>query len=67
MAKKVIGKEKKGRKKWWYDIAAGGILIAFFLGMDYITTGSITWSIWPIGAILFFWIAYRLLNLVGRE
>jgi len=58
---------RKGQKKWWYPIGVFGILCVFFLGMDYATSGSITWSVWPVAAILFFGIGFSLLNKYGRE
>ena len=57
----------KGAKKWWYSIAMMAILCIFFIGMDVYQTGTITWSIWPIAAILFFGVGFSLLNKVGRE
>jgi len=57
----------KGEKKWWFGIASGLILIFFFLFVDFLTTGRISWSLWPIGAVVFFWVAFALLNKFGRE
>jgi hypothetical protein len=59
--------KSKGAKKWWYSIAMMGILCIFFIGMDVFQTGTITWSIWPVAAILFFGVGFSLLNKFGRE
>lgn len=58
---------KHGRKKRWYGIGAMAIACIFFLALDFATTRSISWSVWPIGALLFFGIAYHFLNRFGRE
>jgi hypothetical protein len=57
----------KGGKKWWYNIAMMVMLCAFFVGIDVYQNGRITWSVWPMGAILFFGIGFSLLNRFGRE
>lgn len=57
----------KGRKKWWYDIAGLGLICIVLLAIDYITSGSITWSIWPILGIVVVGIGYKLLDRFGRE
>jgi len=72
MAKKAAARRaaepaRKGERKWWYGLASAFITILFFLGFDFITSGSITWSIWAAGAVLFFGIAYALLNQFGRQ
>jgi uncharacterized membrane protein YhaH (DUF805 family) len=56
-----------GRKKWWYGIAMMAMFSVFFIGIDVYSNGRITWSIWPIVAILFFGIGFTLLNKFGRE
>jgi len=57
----------KGENKWRFETAFSLILVLFFLFVDFLTTGRISWSLWPIGAIAFFWIAFALLNKFGRE
>ena len=57
----------KGPKKWWYGIAVMMMLCVFFLGMDFFQSGRITWSVWPVAAILFFGVGFSLLNRFGRE
>ena len=57
----------KGEKKWWYRIAMMGILCIFFVGMNVIQTGTITWSVWPVAAVLFIGVGFSLLNKFGRE
>ena len=57
----------KGEKKWWYGIAMMIMFCVFFLGMDFLMTGKITWSIWPVAAVLFFGVGFALLNKFGRE
>jgi hypothetical protein len=57
----------KGEKKWWYGIAVMMMFCVFFLGMDFMLTGKITWSIWPVAAVLFFGVGFTLLNKFGRE
>lgn len=59
--------EQIGKKKWWYGIGVMCILCVFFIGMDLVQNKSITWSIWPVAAILFFGIGFSLLNRFGRE
>jgi len=59
--------EKTVKKKWWYGIGVMVILCIFFIGMDLIQNRSITWSIWPVTAILFFGVGFSLLNKFGRE
>ncbi len=39
------------------------VFVAFFIGIDLLTTGSITWSIWPAGVFLFIY----LLSTVGDD
>jgi hypothetical protein len=57
----------KGEKKWWYGIAFMGMFCVFFLGMDFMLNGKITWSVWPVAAVLFFGVGFTLLNKFGRE
>ena len=57
----------KGQKKWWYGIAVMLMICIFFLGLDIITTGKITWSVYPVAAVLFFGVGFTLLNRFGRE
>jgi uncharacterized membrane protein YhaH (DUF805 family) len=59
--------EGKGGKKWWYGIAVMVMIAVFFLGMDLVTNGKITWSVWPVAAVLFFGVGFSLLNRFGRE
>jgi hypothetical protein len=59
--------KEKGGKKWWYGIAAMGMFCIFFLGMDVMLNGRITWSVWPVAAVLFFGVGFTLLNKFGRE
>ena len=59
--------ERKGKKKWWYGVAFMGMFCIFFLGMDYMMNGRITWSVWPVAAVLFFGVGFSLLNKFGRE
>jgi hypothetical protein len=61
------GYQEKGRKKWWFGIGVLLLVAAFFLGMDYMMNGRITWSIWPVAAMLFFGVGFSLLNKFGRE
>lgn len=37
------------------------------LGMDFMINGKITWSVWPVAAVLFFGVGFTLLNKFGRE
>lgn len=60
-------KKSRGAKKWWYSIAMMGMLCIFFIGMDVYQTGTITWSVWPVAAILFFGVGFSVLNKFGRE
>jgi hypothetical protein len=56
----------RGEKKWWYSIAVMGMFCIFFLGMDIIQNGRITWSVWPVVVVLFFGVGFTLLNKFGR-
>jgi uncharacterized membrane protein YhaH (DUF805 family) len=56
-----------GGKKWWYGIAVMLLISVFFLGMDFMMNGRITWSVWPVAALLFFGVGFTLLNKFGRE
>ena len=67
MAKKPAELPKKRRKKWWYSLVAMLIPVALFLGMDYATSGTLSWSLWVAGIMAFFGVAYALLNKYGRE
>jgi uncharacterized membrane protein YhaH (DUF805 family) len=58
---------RKGEKKWWYGIGFMGMFCVFFLGMDFMQNGKITWSVWPVAAVLFFCVGFTLLNKFGRE
>jgi hypothetical protein len=44
-----------------------GDVLSFFAGIDVYTNGRITWSVWPIAAILFFGVGFTLLDRFGRE
>jgi uncharacterized membrane protein YhaH (DUF805 family) len=57
----------RGRKKWWYGIVVMLMICMFFLGMDFMINGKITWSVWPVAAVLFFGVGFTLLNKFGRE
>ena len=57
----------KGPKKWWYDIAVMIMICVFFVGLDVYQNGRITWSVWPVAAVLFFGVGFALLNKFGRE
>lgn len=65
----MMKEEMRGKdgKKWWYGIAVMSMFCVFFLGMDILTTGKITWSVWPVAAVLFFGIGFSLLNRFGLE
>lgn len=67
MSTMAEGRRGRGQKKWWYGIAAMLFICVFFLGMDYSTSGRITWSVWPVAAVLFFGVGFSLLNKFGRE
>jgi protein-S-isoprenylcysteine O-methyltransferase Ste14 len=57
----------KGAKKWWYQIAVMCMVCVFFVGIDVYQNGRITWSVWPVAAVLFFGVGFTLLNKFGRE
>jgi uncharacterized membrane protein YhaH (DUF805 family) len=57
----------RGGKKWWYGIGVMIMFCVFFLGMDFMMNGKITWSIWPVAAVMFFGVGFTLLNKFGRE
>ena len=57
----------KGQPKWWYGIAVSVMICVFFLGMDIHSNGKITWSIWPVAAVLFFGVGFSVLNKFGRD
>jgi hypothetical protein len=57
----------KGQPKWWYGIAVSLMICAFFIGMNIYQDGKITWSVWPVAAVLFFGVGFSLLNKFGRE
>ncbi len=57
----------KGQPKWWYGIAVAVMICIFFIVMDVYMNGKITWSVWPVAAVLFFGIGINLLNKFGRE
>lgn len=57
----------KGQPKWWYSIAVMVMICVFFAGIDFYHNGRITWSVWPIAALLFFGVGFTILNKVGRE
>lgn len=56
-----------GGKKWWYGIAVMLLISVFLLGMDFMMNSRITWSVWPVAAVLFFGVGFSLLNKFGRE
>lgn len=56
-----------GPKKWWYQIAVGIMICVFFIGIDFYHNHTITWSIWPVAAVLFFGVGFTLLNKFGSE
>jgi len=59
--------EKTGKKKWWFNIAAMGLVCIFLIALDIIQNGRISWSVWPVAAILFFGVAFSLLRKFGTE
>jgi uncharacterized membrane protein YhaH (DUF805 family) len=67
MSSTDTGYAGRGQKKWWYGIAVMLMIAAFFLGMDFYQNGKITWSVWPVAAVLFFGVCFSLLNKFGRE
>jgi hypothetical protein len=56
-----------GKPKWWYGSAVAVMICAFFIGMDVYQNGKVTWSVWPVAAVLFFGVGFSLLNKFGRE
>lgn len=60
-------KNVKGEKKWWYDLGALGIVCLFFLVLDYYSTGRVSWSVYPIAAVVFFVGGFKLLDTFGRN
>jgi uncharacterized protein (DUF983 family) len=60
-------REKTGKKKWWFNIAAMGIICIFLIAIDVIQTGRITWSVLPVAAILILGVAFSLLRKFGTE
>jgi uncharacterized membrane protein YhaH (DUF805 family) len=60
------GEGRRG-KKWWYGIAMMLMFCVFFLGMDFMLSGRITWSVWPVAAVIFFGVGFTLLNRFGTE
>ncbi len=63
----VLLAKKKGKKKWWYNIGVFVIISLALLAIDYASGGGIDWAYWPIGGMLFFFVAIDLLNRFGRE
>ncbi|HII98961.1 MAG TPA: hypothetical protein HA272_06880 [Methanoregula sp.] len=59
--------EGNGEKKWWYQIAVMVMICVFFVGIDVYHNHAITWSVWPVAAVLFFGVGFSLLNRFGRE
>jgi hypothetical protein len=57
----------RGAKKWWYQIAVMCMICIFFVGIDVYQNHRITWSVWPVAAVLFFGVGFTLLNRFGRE
>jgi len=57
----------KGQPKWWYGSAVALMICAFLIGIDVYWNHTITWSIWPVAAVLFFGVGFTLLNKFGRE
>jgi len=57
----------KGQPKWWYGSAVAVMICVFFVGIDVYQNGKITWSVWPVAAVLFFGVGFSLLNKFGRE
>ncbi len=49
-------------RAWWYPIGVWVILAAFFLFVDVSTTGTVTWSVWPIGILGIFMLGFPLLH-----
>ena len=57
----------KGKKKWWYQIAIMCMICIFLVGVDVFQNHTITWSVWPVAAVLFFGVGFSLINKFGRE
>jgi hypothetical protein len=58
----------KGKQRpLWYDVIMTIVLGAFILVVDFVTTGTLTWSKWPAVAILVFGIGFALLERLGRS
>jgi hypothetical protein len=66
MMREAMGGDK-GQPKWWYGIAVAVMICAFFIGIDVYHNHTITWSVWPVAAVLFFGVGFTLLNKFGRE
>ena len=43
------------------------MICAFFIGMNIYQNGKITWSVWPVAAVLFFGVGFSLLNKFGTR
>jgi hypothetical protein len=56
------GGEKGGTASRSWECCA-----SFFLGMDFLQNGKITWSVWTVAAVLLFGIGFALLNKFGRD
>jgi hypothetical protein len=58
---------RKEKPKWWYGIGVMLMFCVFFVGIDVYSNGRITWSVWPVAALLFFGVGFALLDKFGRE
>jgi len=58
----------KGKRKWWYNLGVAVLICAFLLFMDYATFGSVTWSLWPVAAMILFSLGFSALELMkGKQ
>jgi hypothetical protein len=55
------------RTEWWPGIGVVVRIAVFLLILDVGQNGEITWSFWPLVAVLFFGVGFALLNRFGRE
>ena len=52
---------------WWYPIGVWVILSGFFAFLDLVGTGTLTWSVYPIGILGIFMVGFPVLHLVEER
>ena len=67
MVRKAAKADNGGKRRWWYNLGVVLLICAFLIFMDYATFGSITWSVYPVAAVLLFGIGFSIADYMKKK